>query len=168
MQRYIDQFIEDIREIAENMEVVLAEEDEPVTDDESFYRHIENVEKFLYSDPVPVEKITGIMPEQLPPPERLSNKQMAQLAVVLEEFLDNFHFSLAFPHNYPMNLRYPFIRDFWSEEHVWLQGGQNHIEFCNYIEEECPFPGYCTICEEIKNEPLSNMDKSNDEGELPF
>ena len=168
MQRYIDQLIEDIKEMYEKMEVVPDTEDETVTDDESFFRHIENVENYLHGKPIPIKKITGIIPEQLPPPEKLSKEQMARLADELEHFLGKFHFYLVFPSNYPMNLRYPFIRDFWSEEHVWLQGGQNHIEFCSYIEEECPFPGYCTICEEIRNDSPPDMNTFNDEGELPF
>jgi hypothetical protein len=72
--------------------------------------------------------------------------------VELESLLKFFHFYLDFPLNYPNHLRYPFIRKFWEEKHVAISFGENHIEFCEYVEEECPFPEYCSCCRENREE----------------
>jgi len=32
---------------------------------------------------------------------------------------------------------------------VPLSFGDNHIEFCDMNEDECPFPGYCNTCRDV-------------------
>ena len=171
MQRYLTQLIEDLHEIAQRVNPSGNTDEETVHDQESFFKHIEDVENYLHGELVPISKITGILPEQLPPPEKLNENQLAQLAMELEKFLAHFHFALDFPGNYPGHLRYPFIRNFWNEEHSPMQLGTSHIEFCYYDKADCPFPGYCTTCDEFEiDEENPDMDKFNNqnEDELPF
>lgn len=171
MQKYITQLIEDLHQIAKEVNPSGNTEDEPIHDDESFFRHISDVENYLHGEQIPVSEITGILHEQLPPPENLSEKQQAQLTVELECFLEYFHFVLDFPQNYPNHLRYPFIRKFWTEKHTVMQFGNSHIEFCNYEKENCPFLGYCSTCDDFN---LDNEDSDNtkfvdtDAKDLPF
>jgi len=171
MERYLKQLIEDLHQISNNVNSSDSTKDEPINDEESFYRHIEDVETYLHGDEIPISETTGILPEQLPPSEKLSEKQKAQLAVELERFLEHFHFALDFPHNYPNHLRYRFIKKFWTEKHPAMQYSTTHIEFCNYEKENCPFPGYCTSCDEfeIDDKDLdSDQFKDLDTDELPF
>ena len=171
MQRYINQLIEELHEIAHKVNPTGSFKEETVHDDESFFKHIEDVENYLHGEPLPVSQITGIEHEQLPPPDRLNEKQQTLLAVELENFLSHFHFALDFPANYPIHLRYSFIKNFWTEKHAAMKFGTSHIEFCYYEKEECPFPGYCTTCDEFEND-IENPDiekyNENDENELPF
>jgi len=147
MQRYINQLIEDLHEIAQIKNQ--AANTETDTDDEALLKHFEDVENYLHGEEVPISEITGILPEQLPPPEMLDDTQQAQLSVEIENFLEHYNFALDFPHNYPNHLRYPFIRNFWTEKHIPMQGGTSHIEFCEYDETNCPFRGYCNSCNQI-------------------
>ena len=135
-----------------------------------------HVEKYLYGDPEEISTITRIGCELLPPPEKLTTDQQELLASKLENLLQLFHFYLDFPQNYPVHLRYPFIRNFWNEKHVSLSFGESHIEFCDFEEENCPFPGYCKTCQEITeqikyDEEIEKRNRGNnlsDEEDLPF
>jgi len=71
------------------------------------------------------------------------------------------------------HLRYPFIKDLWDEYHVPLSFGENHIEFCDHEEGQCPFPGYCPNCEEVAaqmkfDEEHSKQHPSEEEDDIIF
>lgn len=151
MQRYIEQLIDDLHKATWGMKPPheIWEESEADPDDELELEDMSYVEKYLYGDEIPISAITGIGPDQIPPAEKLNQEQQALLAVELEKLLQYFHFYLDFPENFPAHLRYPFILKFWEEKHVALSFGENHIEFCDYDEEHCPFPGYCNTCKEV-------------------
>lgn len=171
MQRYIDQLTEDLHDIIQKINPSVDVQEEPIHDEEAFFRQIEDIENYLHGKQLPISEITGILPEQLPPAERLNKKQQAQLSVELEKFLAHFHFSLDFPMNYPHNLRYTFIKNFWTEEHSLMQQGTSHIEFCDYDKENCPFEDYCNTCNEFNIEDedtdMSKFDGLSDD-EFPF
>ncbi len=169
MQRYITQLIEDLKEIAQIKKQ--AANTETANNDEALLKHFEDIENYLHGEEVPISEITGILPEQLPPPEMLNESQRAQLSVELENFLEHYNFALDFPYNYPNQLRYPFIWNFWTEKHIPMQRGISHIEFCDYDETNCPFQGYCNTCDEFEIEDKDlDMDKFEglNENEHPF
>ena len=151
MQHYLEQLIDDLHKATWGMKPPheIWEESEADPDDELELEDMSYVEKYLYGDEIPISEITGIGQDQLPPVEKLSQEQQALLAVELENLLQYFHFYLDFPKDYPVHLRYLFILKFWEEKHVALSFGENHIEFCSYDEEQCPFPGYCNTCKEV-------------------
>jgi hypothetical protein len=170
MQRYLEQLIQDIRKNTWRLrspdELWLASEADP--DNELELEDLSYVEKYVYGEEIPVSQITGIDPEYLPTPEMLTDDQKALLSAELEKMLEVFHFILDFPADYPMYSRYSFIRNFWNEKHVPLSFGESHIEFCVYDQNSCPFPGYCTICDEVAkqmhydNNPENQDDYSGD------
>ncbi len=174
MQRYIEQLIEDFHEITAGMELEEKIADKPISDDESFWAHIEDVENYLHGELVPVSVITGIATEMLPPSEKLSKQQKELLSIELEKFLQYFHFELDFPQNYPSHLRYSFIRDFWNQEHTKMRTGTSHIEFCSYEKENCPFPDHCKSCDEFEDDMedsenfLNNKNNFFDDEDIPF
>lgn len=151
MQRYIEQLIEDLHAATWNLNAPheIWEESGADPDDELELEDMSYVEEFIYGDEIPISEITGINQEQLPFPEQLTKEQLALLSIELEKLLLNFHFILEFPEGYPAELRYPFIRNFWNENHVAMSFGNIHIEFCEYNEEKCPFQGYCNTCKEV-------------------
>lgn len=177
MQRYLEQLIDDIHKATWGMKPPheIWKESEADPDDELELEDMAYVEKYVYGDKLPISTITGISQEQLPSLEKLKQEQQELLATELEKLLQYFHFYLDFPENYPEYLKYPFIRNFWSDEQVSLSFGENHIEFCDYDELNCPFPGYCTTCKEVAEEMKYDEESANrridfdDENEeLPF
>ncbi len=154
MNNYISQLIQDIHKASWNVtpphELWLDTQADP--DNEVELDDMVFAEKYLYGKEIPVEEITGILREQLPAPDLLNEEQRTLLATELEKLLDIFHFVLDFPDSFPMHLRYSFIRDFWAESHVPLSFGDNHIEFCEMDEEDCPFPGYCDTCKLVEEQ----------------
>ncbi len=151
MQRYITQLIEDLHEIAQ-LQKQMAANTKPDHDDDALLKHFKDIENYIHGKEVPISEITGILPEQLPPPEMLNETQKTQLSVELENFLEHYNFALDFPNNYPKHLRYPFIKNFWTENHIPMRHGTIHIEFCEYDETNCPFEGYCNSCYQFGEE----------------
>ncbi len=166
MQRYLEQLIEDLHKATWGIKPHhrLWEESEADPDDDLELEDMSFVEKYVYGDEIPISGITGISREQLPPVEKLSQDQQALLSVELELLLHYFHFYLDFPKDFPAHLRYPFICKFWEEKHVALSFGENHIEFCHYDEEDCPFPGYCNTCKDY----TAQMESDEKQGSHPL
>ncbi len=170
MQRYLEQLINDLRratwKISPPHEIWLESEADP--DNEPELEDLSYVEEYVYGEEIPVSRMTGIAPEYLPPPEMLTDDEKALLSTELEKTLEVFHFILDFPADYPMYSRYSFIRNFWNEKHVPLSFSESHIEFCDYDQNSCPFPGYCTVCDEVArqmkydNTPKKHDDSSGD------
>jgi hypothetical protein len=154
MKRYLDQLITDIHKATLQVRTPhpLWLESEADPDNEPELEDMSYVEKYLYGDKIPVSDITGIDAALLPPPEKLNEDQQALLTTELEKLLQFFHFYPDFPETFPAHLRYRFIRNLWSESHVPLSFGENHIEFCDYQEDKCPFLGYCSTCSETEAE----------------
>jgi hypothetical protein len=175
MQRYIEQLIADIHKATWQIRPPHEIWDDTDLNSELECEDMAYVEKYIYGDKEPISSITGIDTEMLPAPDKLTQDQQALLAVELEKLLQQFCFYLDFPENYPSKLRYPFIRNFWDSEEVALSFGENHIEFCDFEEENCPFPRYCNTCKEVaeqmefdnKLEENRGKDDLSDD-ELPF
>jgi len=152
MERYVEQLIDDIHKATWNVKPPhpLWEESEADPDDEVELEDMSYVEKYIYGKKQKISKITGISARLLPPAGKLTSEQKALLATELEKLLSLFHFTLEFPESYPADLRYPFIVNFWKEKHVPLSFGEDPIELCDGVEDNCPFPGYCTFCKEFE------------------
>lgn len=151
METYLEQLIDDIRKAAWKVRPPhhLWEESKADPDDELELEDMSFVEQYIYGEEQSIAEITGIEQDQLPLPEQLTEPQQSLLAIELEKLLQLFHFCLDFPETFPAHLRYPFIREFWAGSQVPLSFGENHIEFCSYEENDCPFPGYCNTCKEM-------------------
>ena len=153
MQNYIEQLIGDIR----NARTIVRPPLDNIWDsadmtDEGEKEDLAFVEEFIYGVPEKISDITGIRLEMLPQPEMLQPFESALLAVELELLLKHFNFYPDFPEDFPIELHYPFLRKIWDDEHVPVSFGESHIEFCSSDIENCPFPGYCKICEELDKE----------------
>ena len=171
MERYIGQLIEDIRQAASKVPQpgkILKDVDMGNPDEAE---EIFSAKQFINGEPQQLSQITGISKEQLPPPNQLLDTQVTLLLNEMVQLLQKFHFIPEFPEKAPDNLKYKALRDHWNEEHVIVSSGQVHIEFCNYDETQCPFPGYCNICKETEERNLNTEDKkdinTNNDGLLP-
>ncbi len=173
MQRYHHQLKEDLSRLI----AYKAKKEEYVPEDldsfESFAECSLELHKYVNGkgEKRPIGEITGIIPEQLPPAERFTAAQRAELSPLLEELLHHHHFELDFPEDVPHEMRYSFIRQFWSESHFPMRVGYTHIEFCDYDEAHCPFPGYCFGCADIAADYEQEKDareKGLLDSEIPF
>lgn len=155
MQNYIKQLIDDIhsatlrdRHLSNTWMKTGANPDNEAEREDLSY-----IEKYFDGEEGPISQITGINANLIPSAEKLSEEQRATLAIELEKLLSHYNFQLLFPENYPPHLKYPFIKEFWEEEHVALSFGTNEIELCDMDDETfCPFKGYCNNCNEMREQ----------------
>lgn len=176
MDNYLKQLIDDLHEATWKIKPPHDLWSTADPDDEVELEDMSFAEQYIYGKEEKISKITGIETFMLPPPEKLSEEQQGLLAEELEKLLSYFHFHLVFPDDYPSHFRYPFILNFWNEEHVALSFGNINIEFCTFDEENCPFPGYCKTCKEVaeqmkfdeEQEKRNKLLPPNDDSELPF
>lgn len=173
MHRYHHQLKEDLQQLI----AYKAKKEEYVPEDldsfESFAECSLELHKYAHGtgEKVPIGTLTGIISEQLPPAERFTAEQRAELSPLLEQLLRLHHFELDFPSNVPNEMRYAFIRKFWSESHFPMRIGMSHIEFCDYDDEHCPFPGYCPACEEVRadyEQERLRMESGECDEDVPF
>jgi hypothetical protein len=152
MQRYIEQLIEDLQAATWKTRPPHAIWDGIDPDNENDSDDISYVEEFIYGQEERISSITGIERKLLPPVDGLSDDQAGILATELEKLLNVFNFYPDFPGDYPAHLRYPLLLGLWNKKYVPLSFGESHIGFCSFDEKECPFPGYCSTCKEIKRQ----------------
>ncbi len=167
MDKYIQQLVDDIKQAREKVQpphpMWLDSEADPYNEVE--LEDLSYVEQFVYGKEVPVSELTGIDAKLLPPTERLSPNQRALLSEELEALLHHYHLHPDFPKLFPMHLKYPFLLTVWSQSHVPLSYGENHIEFCDYNVDNCPFEGYCDVCANMEME--KNLARTSNTTAIP-
>ena len=154
MERYIEQLMEDLNNYILEMKNAGIHNDETVPVPSPFiYDSLKESELFASGEGVTeIGVTTNIEQMELPPANRLSEDQQALLAEKLQELLSYHHYILDFPESLPSHLKYPHIYSFWKEKHLPMKHGFFHVEFCEYDPENCPFPGYCTYCDDHKDD----------------
>lgn len=162
MKHYINQLISDIRKTTHNIRPPRSLWDHADVNSELELEDMAFLEKYFEGEEEAISEITGIAPELLPPPAKLSIEQQALLGDELERLLQHFNFYLDFPDQLPAHLKYPVIIDFWKEEHVLVSFGKNEIELCDMEKEHCPFPGHCNICDEVAAQMKYDEEKYGD------
>lgn len=155
---YLNQLILDINE-AKNSFVDIESSDDELSSDDEFHKHIESVEEYLHGEPKKISSFTGIKKAQLPPPDQLSKSQKSKVAIELISLLERYHFIPVFPENLPDHIKYKFIYKIWDESHPHTFVGDSYYEFCDYDEENCPFPEYCNSCSEFEVEFNESKEK---------
>jgi len=172
MHRYIEQLISDIRQATWKIRPPHEIWDGVDPDDEVENEDLSYVEETIYGQKEKISAITGIRKELLPPPDLLNIEQAELIATELEKMLNVFNFFPDFPEDFPAHLRYPFLINIWENEYVPLSFGELHIELCSYDANECPFPGYCKICNEITAQMEADENPQSkipdEEIDLPF
>lgn len=154
MQNYIKQLIEDIHSAKLVSSIPLSIWDTVDFDNELEIEDISYVEKYYYGEEKYISEITGIDSMLLPPSEMLDDSQRILLVKELEGLLNSRNFEIEFPVSYPIPLRYELLRGLWDEKHVEVSYGTNHIDFCNWDFDTCPFKEYCRICKDVEEDML--------------
>ncbi len=149
MERYIEQLIGDIHKARNQIKAPSPEWNYVDFENEGEIEDMSFAEEFIYGKKETLSHITGIAKEMLPPPERLTAHQQERLVPEIEALLLHHNFVAEFPPSLPRKNKYPFLWNIWSQSYVEVSFGRNHIEFCDYDLDNCPFPDHCTVCKEI-------------------
>ena len=172
MDRYIQQLVEDLREAAGKVPEPGPMWDNVDMNNPAEVDDIAYVEQYFEGPREKLSSIVGIESVKLPPLERLTESQVAHLCSELTALLLAYHFVPDFPDGLPDNLCYKLLREHWDDEHVFVGAGESHIEFCEYVVEECPFPDEFCDCRRVNEEAEADdeMEASEpgSEDELPF
>jgi hypothetical protein len=145
MKRYIEQLIEDIRHAVEHAPPQEFPETD-LDDEEALEMELEESERIVNGPFEKLGDIVGLSKGLLPAPERLTEKQKMTLIPELEKLLNAYNFIPDYPENVPFGMLYKAFYTIWDDDFVRITSGQYHIEFCDYDEENCPFPGFCNFC----------------------
>jgi len=145
MQKYLDQLSEDIDKLLK-AEAPYSMDDDLEINDENLFKMEES---FLLDDGYSVAEYTNISMEQLPAPGLLSDSQTSFLSDRLITLLEYYNFHPEFPEGVPGSLKYTILRSHWNKFKAPKFDFHIHYEFCEYDEKKCPFPGYCSSCEEV-------------------
>lgn len=147
MQRYIEQLIDDLRQAAEQAPPDIIDDPE-IDDEEALEMELEEAERIVTGPFEKMSDILGIPKKMLPGPNRLNDEHVSLLVPEIEKLLNAYNFYPDYPEKVPYNLLYKALYDIWDDDFVKVNSGQYHIEFCDYDEDNCPFPGYCDYCSE--------------------
>lgn len=98
-----------------------------------------------------LEKLTGLPYSFFPASGQIKPRELKSNVTSLENLLNGFGLSFAFPVNLPLDLKYGFISSVWTFENLSIST-DGLIDVCNYNQEACPFPEYCQLCEEMSEQ----------------
>ncbi len=158
MNRYVEQLIEDIRRAGE-MAPPDVETATDLDEDEALEQHFADVERYIAGETDgTLSTITGILTDTLPQPEKLTPAQLSRLVSELVILLNKWNFYPEFPDKLPDELKYRALLGVWDDEQTYAKSGMMHLEFCNFDPESCPFTGYCTVCDEVANDDMAEIE----------
>ena len=91
----------------------------------------------------------GLLPEQFPPQDRLSEQEVYGLVEVIRRLWAAFNFTAVVPNGVPARELYPILLERMLEACTVMDNGHIGIEFCDYEPERCPFgEEYCS-CKQL-------------------
>jgi len=93
-----------------------------------------------------IECITGVAKSMFPPLKKMNDAQAAFLTFEMIRLLKTFRIFADFPKKLPDHIKYIFLCDVWKEKVIYIPGSEVHLEFCNYLPFDCPFPGKHCHC----------------------
>jgi len=151
MDDYIEQLLELIEMAKRPMSYSL--DDSDMDDNQSSENEftIKCANEFIHGGQQKISVITGIEHYQFPPAEKLNTPQTQLLLDAIEELLAHFNLEFVFPENVTDNIKYKFIIDHWDSAQKQSSSAMVQIETCRFDEKKCPFPSFCTICEDFKD-----------------
>lgn len=113
------------------------------------------------TEPKPMQEWFGIEKISFPPTEQLSKDELKLMVDEILKLWNAFNFDAVLPEGVPDKLAYKALVNNFDQPVVWVSEGTCGIEFCDYDEDNCPFPGYCNLCKEFSEE-----DKTDDKNDF--
>jgi hypothetical protein len=164
MQKYIDQLLEDIA-AAHRPEGEVPPEDKSF----SIEQHFEEVERWLESDPAyTFAYYCGLQPEQFPPAERLTIKQLHTIYKAFGQLLFSWNLDADIPKSFPVRRAYSLLISTLHHKVEIVNDGFITIEFCTCDPPSCPFEEYCSCKKYEKGADEINMNADEENDQLPF
>ena len=154
MKKYLNQLIEDMHKAAENLPVKPYLE---ISEDEECLRGVMEYES---TKPKPMQEWFGIDKANFPPAEKLSKDELKLMVAEILKLWNAYNFDAVLPENLPYDIAYKVLVDNFGKPVEWISEGTVGIEFCDYDEGNCPFPGYCNLCKNFSKE--NKTDNKND------
>ncbi|MCD6112522.1 MAG: hypothetical protein J7J86_04545 [Bacteroidales bacterium] len=155
MKKYLNQLIEDIHKAAENLPAKPYLE---ISEDEECLRGCMEYES---TKPKPMQEWFGIDKKNFPTAEMLSKDEIKLMIKEIIELWHAYNFVPDLPEDVPDDLVYKALVNKFDEPVKWISEGCCHIEFCDYDEDNCPFPGYCNLCKEFQDEDRTKNKVNN-------
>ena len=163
MDRYIKQLVDDINQVISQ----LPEPPSPLWDsvdiyDEGEIEDMSYIESTFYSERFMLSDILQIEADSFPPDDKLNDNQIKLLIDALHALLEYHHFEAAFPDTISERTKYKLLLKAMKTNQPKVSFGIVGLEFCHYDEENCPVPGECNQCKnlrlEMEREPKEESD----------
>ena len=140
MQAYINYLLEDIA-AAQRQAQSLAEQT-----DQSLEDHFEEVERWISGDEPDHDfsYYCGLKPEQFPPAEKLSKRQMQAVCKAFKHLLFSWNLDVDIPSRYPLAKKYSLMISVLGKPVDPPKSGFITFEFCTCDPPTCPLNDYCT------------------------
>jgi len=167
MERYILQLVDDLRKAAKNAPKDEVADGTVLDDEQAFLDHIEQVELYTHGPTEKLSEIVGIPLSALPGDDKLTEEQTASLVEEMVNLLQAWNFYPDFPEGVPVKMLYTALLTKWESKMAYLAGGESHIELCNDIIAECPFPGYCDRCTSLNDDESNEMSEEDEPVDNP-
>ncbi|MDA3894057.1 MAG: hypothetical protein PF517_20555 [Salinivirgaceae bacterium] len=161
MQNYINQLVSDLQNAQHHARPAKME----LPPELEFVR---GAEEYLHGELYPMGKLFGLENMQFPPADRLN---AAQLELVVNEFKalwEAFNLYPDFPEGLPNAIQYKLMVEYLNYETSYVTDGANHIEFCSYMPDECPFPLEFCQCKNLNDDTDYDMPIQDNDSEQPF
>lgn len=170
MQNYISQLCEDL-ELASQKPVEIPDykllnPNHPAVD-----YGLDYIVAWECAPDTPIHEAFGFPVEAFPPPEQLTEAQATQLNEAILKLWEANNVIADLPTRLPSQLvLYKELRLKWQDSTVrLLPDGEMHLDFCYYVEGECPWGmDFCTCKDQDWYKESGDMDIDTPEGELPF
>jgi len=146
MQNYLAQLIADIQQAAKNLPP------KPYYDIPPEAEGIEYVIEWENALAKPMQEWFGIAKENFPPPEKLTDDQLAMMVDELLKLWDAWRFEPILPENLPDEIAYKALTGFFDKPVAWVSEGELQLELCDLNPDDCPFTSEYCMCKDLEDE----------------
>jgi len=149
MQSYINHLLADITEACREQQPETYSGIAGENDLEAIERYFEEVERWLENEPEhDFSYYCGLLIEQFPPAEQLTDEQMEAVSLAFEKLLFTWNIGVEMPEKLPVSRKYSLLVSILEKKVAIVENGFETIEFCSYDPPSCPFDEWCT-CKEL-------------------
>jgi hypothetical protein len=94
----------------------------------------------------------GLKPENFPPPEKLSDRDIEIICDAFNKLLFSWNASIDLPDSMPDRIKYTFMVNTLNEGFTPVNSGIIGFDYCTGYAPDCPFGEYCPCLEIWNNE----------------
>lgn len=173
MQTYLSQLLEDL-ELASQKPIEIPDYTLLNPNHPAVEYGLDYIVAWECAPDLPMSEAFGFPAEAFPPPEQLTEEQAAQLNTAILKLWEVNNIIADLPEVLPaQQVVYGEFRKKWQESTIQLlPEGHLHLEFCYYVQNECPWGmDFCTCKnEDWYNEDIEDMNNPVEKNpdDLPF